>query len=294
MPKSPRLVGILVLCLLAGMLLSLNPVVSRTFSRASSVIDSSEPSSKLPNLTGDAALKHLKQNGSYDSLAKAMQAAKYEVNWVDTPRLKRLGGAYEADNPDQGFTAYFTPEGVHLIDRNSDTPAWFLELKFRQIGYGDQLGDVSQGASAVASHRIELTRTSSLISPPLTSAPTPESPALIEWYENRPAGLEHGMLIPFAPGGIRSETDRLRVAFDLDGNLQTPLTSDGQAVEFFDRNGKGVLRYERLKVFDATGQVLPAQIKLESGQVILEVDDLKAVYPITIDPTFPHNKNSSG
>lgn len=102
------------------------------------------------------------------------------------------------------------------------------------------------------------------------------------------------MLIPFAPGGIRSETDRLRVAFDLDGNLQTPLNSDGQAVEFFDRNGKEVLRYERLKVFDATGQVLPAQIKLESGQVILEVDDLKAVYPITIDPTFTQQQKLLG
>ncbi|HNB72286.1 MAG TPA: hypothetical protein PLS70_14295, partial [Acidobacteriota bacterium] len=133
----------------------------------------------MPSLSGEKAVTYLKEQGGYDSLGDAIAAARYSANWANTTRIPTVsGGAYEADNPAQGFTSYFTPEGVHLVAAGEGTPAWFLEMKLQGIGYGDQLGDVSASRPAASNHRVELARTSALA---LTSAPSPEPPALIEW-----------------------------------------------------------------------------------------------------------------
>jgi hypothetical protein len=49
-------------------------------------------------LRGAAAIEHLKQQGTYDSLA-AIAAARYQVAWEVNPRLRALGAAYHAQNP---------------------------------------------------------------------------------------------------------------------------------------------------------------------------------------------------
>ncbi|HMV99781.1 MAG TPA: FG-GAP repeat protein, partial [Acidobacteriota bacterium] len=257
----------------------------------------------MPSLSGEKAVTYLKEQGGYDSLGDAIAAARYSANWANTTRIPTVsGGAYEADNPAQGFTSYFTPEGVHLVAAGEGTPAWFLEMKLQGIGYGDKLGTVSAGVPAVTSNRVELVRNSALSPEPLalalnssliphpsslalTSAPSPEPPALIEWYENGPEGLEQGLTLS-APPGERSGPGRLRVAFELGGNLKARLVSGGQAIDFCNEQGQQVLLYNKLVVTDAQKRRLAARMKLEAGQVVLEIDDQEAVYPVIIDPTF--------
>ncbi|HNG94196.1 MAG TPA: hypothetical protein PLB32_15445, partial [Acidobacteriota bacterium] len=297
-----RWIGIVIVCCVVAVLPCVKPGSGWTQSQSNLTRGRLNAAPTFPNLTGEKAIEHLKQEGAYDSLAAALAAARYSANWVANPRLPYLNGAYEADNPAQGFTSYFTPEGVHLVAAGEGTPAWFLEMKLQGIGYGDKLGTVSAGVPAVTSNRVELVRNSALSPEPLalalnssliphpsslalTSAPSPEPSALIEWYENGPAGLEQGLTLD-APPGERSGADRLRVVFDVDGTLEARRTADGQVIHFYNRAGDQVLSYSKLVVTDAHGQMLPAQMELASGQVVLEIDDTGAEYPVTIDPTF--------
>lgn len=231
---------------------------------------------EMPALDGEKAINYLKQEGSYDSLAEAMTAARYSVNWVSNPRMTKLGGgAYEAHNPAQGFTSYFRPEGVALMSGLEAKLPWMLEMKLKGIGYGEQLAEMSAGTPTVTNNRIELARTSFLI---------PHSSSLSEWYVNGPDGLEQGMTIPSAPG--ERTGDSLRVTFELGRTLEAQSAQGGQAIHFYDRSGEFVLSYAKLVVTDAEGQQLAAQMGLEGGEVVLEIDDSEAVYPVTIDPTF--------
>ncbi|HNB73068.1 MAG TPA: hypothetical protein PLS70_18250 [Acidobacteriota bacterium] len=229
-----------------------------------------------PAVQGTEALNQLKKDDSYGSLAEAMAAAPYRVNWAAHSRLPHLNGAYEAVNPAQGFISYFTPEGVHLAAAGEGTPTWSLEMKLQGIGYGDQLGYVSAGTPTVTGNRVELQRNSSVSR--LHSSFT-------EWYRNEPAGLEQGVTIDSAPGE-RTPGDRLRVAFDVATTLEAQLESGGQAIDFIGQHRERVVRYDKLVVTDAQEKHLPAWIRLEAGQVVLEIDDSTAIYPITIDPTF--------
>ncbi len=227
-------------------------------------------------IQGEEALNRLKQDGSYDSLAEAMTAARYSVNWVANPRLPHLNGAYEAVNPAQGVTSYFTPEGVYLVATGEGTPQWFLEMKLQGIGYGDNVGEVSAGTPTVIKNRVELQRNSSVST--LHSS-------VKEWYVNRPAGLEQGLTIDSAPGQ-RTPENWLRVAFQVATTLEARLESNGQAIDFIDQSGEHVVRYDKLVVTDALEKRLPAWMRLEAGQVVLEIDDSTATYPVMIDPTL--------
>ena len=229
----------------------------------------SGPAIGMPALHGEAAIDHLKQDGSYESLAEAMAMARYSVNWVDHPRMKNWGGAYESHNTAHGFTTYFTPEAIHLVQGVEGNPEWSLEMKLRGIGYGNQQADISPGIPSVQTNRIELERSSSLT----------------EWYVNGPEGLEQGLTLPAAPGE-RSEGEWVRLSFGLESSLEAQLTDGGQAIDFLDWRGERVLRYDRLVVTDAQGQPLPSRMDLARSQIRLEFDDREAVYPVTVDPTF--------
>ena len=241
----------------------------------------------MPSLSGEKAVTYMKEQGGYESLGEAVAAARYSANWVTRPRLGYLGKAYEADNPAQGFTSYFTPEGVHLVAAGKGMPRWVLEMKLAGIGYGDQLGKVSAGTPVVTNNRVELGRgkLNDVSSAPSSSSLIPHPSSLMEWYENGPAGLEQGLTIE-SPPGERSGADQLRVAFDLEGTLEARQAVDGQVINFFDRGGDQVLSYSKLVVTDAQERRLAARMKLEARQVVLEIDDAGAEYPITIDPTF--------
>src|SRR5262245_21055710 len=66
-------------------------------------------SAALPTLQGEQAVKQLKEQGLYDSLEEAVDAARYELHWEDRPALDNLPAAYHAPNRAQRMSAYFTP-----------------------------------------------------------------------------------------------------------------------------------------------------------------------------------------
>ena len=61
-------------------------------------------------LTGEAALQQLKQDGSYDSLAEAMTAARYGMREVEGLRKEAW-----AQNPKQWLYSRFDETGLRLV-----------------------------------------------------------------------------------------------------------------------------------------------------------------------------------
>jgi hypothetical protein len=105
---------------------------------------------------------------------------------------------------------------------------------------------------------------------------------LREWYVNDGRGLEHGFTVRQPPAG-QGETLELNLA--VRGGLEPRVRGGGRAVAFVDADGRAVLIYAGLKVWDADGRALDARLEAVGGGLRLEVKADGARYPLTIDPT---------
>lgn len=99
-------------------------------------------------------------------------------------------------------------------------------------------------------------------------------------YTNTAEGLRQNFIINKKPAG--KSTIKIRIA--ITGDLKASLTNNSLQFRVNDSTKQTVLLYEDLKVWDNQYQPLPASMKLENDILIIEVDDAKAQYPITIDP----------
>ena len=233
------------------------------------------PTVALPALQGEAAIRQLKEQGVYDSLQKAVEATRYEVRWEEQPTLRHLPPSYYAPNPEQRLNAYFTSDGLHLapqrtIHRVSDQAEWQAEMKLIGYGYGENPPAVGPAELVAQDNRIEYRRTCLLFT---------------EWYINKAEGLEQGFTIE-APPGVKPQGERLRLVLELSGDLRAELAEEGRAIALKHANGQVALRYGDLHAYDAEGKVLPSEMKVSNGRVLLEVEEAGAVYPVTIDPLF--------
>lgn len=241
------------------------------------------PSGAPSALQGDQAVQQLKQLGLYDSLQEAVAATRYELRWEDRPALNGLAPAYHAPNPAHRLSGYFTSDGLHLAPQKmpseaSDQAEWRATMTLIGYGYGENLLSAGVAELQARGNRIAYRRAGL----PLT-----------EWYVNKPEGLEQGFTLDTAPG-TRSEGERLRLALEVTGDLRAELTEGGQAAALKQADGTLALNYRGLHAYDAQGRALPAHMRVSDGQVILEVDDEKAVYPVTIDPTFTQQAKLTG
>src|SRR6266511_3701842 len=223
----------------------------------------------LPALQGEAALNHLKEQGLYGSLQEAVTAARF--SFYQEPKRR---GAWLAYNPAQRLSARLTSDGLQVVTGGDEGGSHRLGVKLRGAGYGERLIAAKAGRLTAIDARAEIRHE------------LPQS-AIIEWYQNTAAGLEQGFTIESAPGERRAG-ERLRVALALEGELTANVVEGGKALEFRDDAMRPELRYDHLVVRDGTGRELEARMAApeKEGEVWLEVDDRKAVWPITIDPTF--------
>jgi hypothetical protein len=244
-------------------------------------------------LQGEDAIRSLKEQGLYNSLQEAVAATRYELRLEDAPARGALPPAYHGPNPAQQYDAYFTPNGFNLTprkaaatdaasaaasgetDQPAEAPEWRATMRLIGYGYGEGLVTVGDAALEAQGNRIEYRRAGL----PIT-----------EWYVNKAAGIEQGFTIE-TPPGIRSKGERLRLALELTGDLSAELAEGGQAVDLKRADGTLELSYSHLYAYDAQRRELPSQMRVIEGRVILEIDEEKAVYPVTIDPTFTQQAN---
>ncbi|MEW6210211.1 MAG: HYR domain-containing protein [Acidobacteriota bacterium] len=252
----------------------------------------------LPNLQGEDAVEHLKKQGLYSSLAEAMTAARYKV-YAD----ERGEVDFYADNPAQRMSMKFDDGAMRLTikqplassddKRSKDAKAKALRdgkpryrrgeasLRLVGAGYGNRLLPTSanpemraEGNRFTYHHQLKSNPS------PITHHPSP----IEEWYINSASGIEHGFTLN-SPPMEREGDSPLRVEMEFGGRLTVRAKESGKGVVLID--GRGVaINYDKLKVTDAKGRELAAVMKAQGRRVSIEVADLGAEYPVTIDPVI--------
>ena len=105
--------------------------------------------------------------------------------------------------------------------------------------------------------------------------------SVIEWYENRPDGIEHGFILQERPAEAGRE---LRLAIAVDGLRARASLSTPGSLELVDAGGNAVLGYGGLKVWDADGTPIAARLEPQAEGIGIVASDAGARYPLTIDP----------
>jgi hypothetical protein len=139
-------------------------------------------------------------------------------------------------------------------------------MRFTGIGRGEAIIPAGAGRPEVKGRKIDI----------------PYGDASL-WYLNNEEGIEQGMIVAARPEG----DGLMRVSFALQGTL-VPAKS-GNAVIFSNSNGS-VFRYSGLKISDSAGHSFPGTICLEGNNLIWEIDDTDATFPLIIDPSVTQDK----
>ena len=238
-----------------------------------------ETALNLPVLQGREAVHALKRRGLYPSLEQAIDAARYNIDQSGLPELK---GTYKANNPAQGYRAQFTPSGIKVMGEKREG-RWEFGMKLKGYGYGDETVAVRSGQINAKGNRVEIARSTTNDRKSINAKA--DRSLITEWYINRKEGIEQGFTIA-APPQRTGSGERLRLVLEVSGELTAKLETGGQTIALMRQDGEEVLRYSKLKAYDAKGRELPAEMSLNGREVRLETDDEGAAYPITIDPLF--------
>jgi hypothetical protein len=106
---------------------------------------------------------------------------------------------------------------------------------------------------------------------------------LVEWYRAREGGIEQGFTIPAPPAPGRWERP-LWIEIAASGPFRPEVAPGGAGASFRSESGVEAFRYDHLEVRDARGLLLAARLAPNPGGFRIEVTDLFAAYPITVDP----------
>lgn len=169
-----------------------------------------------------------------------------------------VSGGFEASSP--GLAARFTSSGVEV---SSGSAHWGLAL--RGYGYGNALWGVNAVAPQATKNRVEY-----------------RHGTMIEWYMNGPMGLEQGFTISQQPGKANGQP--LTIALETSGDLAATAGDSGTSLNLSKQDGEELLRYTGLTAYDADGKELHATLRVQSQQLLLQVDDRNARYPVVVDP----------
>jgi len=197
--------------------------------------------------------------GSAPAIAKAMLK-----DLPEEYQLRRDNNSFSMSNPSHGMDIAFTPEGLQVTSA------------------GKRWGMVMTGIGTPGS-----------VQPVEKAMPVNDNGMMVyargdvsEWYINSPWGVEQGFTIESAPGGRNG--DGLVVELSLSGELRPGL--DGHTLVMADAQGRSLIRYTDLQVFDVVGRSLPAHLILAGNALRILVDDTHAKYPVTIDPWIQQAK----
>ncbi len=243
-----RTLGMIWLLALAGHLNARveSPVVSLDTTSPNATL-ATTPSAE-PRSSGAPQLSAADSN----SLFRALSEARREIIKADDGDE---GTLLRAHNPGQKLSARFLPAAA-VIAPSGTNGNW--QASFSLEGIPDKPAAVTSRGT-----RMEYDRGT-----------------LIEWYENRPEGLEHGVILKQRPAAAGSEL-RLRVALK---GLHARASSTTDVLELADDQGQTILRYSKLQAWDADGKSLASRMMVEQGVIVLAVADANARYPVIVDP----------
>lgn len=202
--------------------------------------------------------------GEWASLGEQMAAAQYQFTWQEWEGA----WAYRAPNHSQGLDLALGLEGLTATRYAQGQPAWRFGLSL--LAYGDSpMPSLGREQLTAQTTRVEYRW----------------DERVTEWYENKPEGLEHGLTLAAPPAQGEAV-----LTFALRGDLRAKLDAGGGGLRLVDGAGRTALRYDALKVVDAAGRELLAQMEVggkgeHTGSPLrILIEAQGARYPITVDP----------
>lgn len=217
-----------------------------------SVVQPAAPVQARKELAGDTSLA--------DALSGARRAVQ-SLSLVESGLPENAGVSFFAAHPGQQLTARFRKGDMVLASGRADS-SWNAALRW--------LNPASPESAALptrtAQDRVEYSHAG----------------GVVEWYENRPEGLEHGFIVQRGSHLAEADGSRLRISLAVSG-LQS--RSAKEAVDFVDpASRRPVFRYSKLKVWDSQGRVLDSELEATKAGVDITIAATDAVYPLTVDP----------
>ena len=178
--------------------------------------------------------------------------------------MRPVEGGWQAHNPAQQWMTTFDGRGFVARPQNAD---WTWGLELRGYGAGDERRQLSQSPVVKTSENRLAYHWDETVQ---------------EWFVNDGRGLEHGFSVQQRPPGAPDAP--LNFVMATRGPLRAEVTGDARGVEYRDGNGRTVLTYAGLRVWDAEGRELDSRFVAAKDGVELQVDAEGARYPLTIDP----------
>ena len=169
-------------------------------------------------------------------------------------------GGLQAPNRAQNLRTWFHDRGVRIHSRLDPGAGPLVALSLAALGRPGALAPVGPGVLRHDGPRVELARSE-----------------VLEWYENRPEGLEQGFTLATRPAGAGV----LLLGISVEGASVRPR---GEGVVLASATGRRLV-FGSVRAFDATGRNLPVQVATPAaGEIRIAVEDADAVYPVTVDP----------
>src|SRR6185369_1542498 len=235
------------------------------------------------SVDGKRAISQLKQQGLYASIKDAIAGIKYEAKWQNSPKLAGVPPSHELRNAPTNLLAYVNGDGLQITSLDDAKTPWRLGLKLVGYGHSAAYSSLLPGDVTASLNRIAITH---------RSLNSKESNAPTEFFINSSSGIEHQIVISTSAG--QSTGRGLNVRFQVTGDLTAHASQSGNAA-YFNREADGLLiGYEKLLVVDANSHQLPAKMSVESGDLIIAIEDSLATYPITVDPLFVQQQKMIG
>ena len=174
---------------------------------------------------------------------------------------RMTGGAIEADNTGNKFTARFGQTGVEIGTGSSS-----FSLRPAAWGYGDELSWLLPGVPQAVENLVSYNRGT-----------------VQEWYVNGPLGLQQGFTVIEKP---KAGLGPLTIAMALVGAEAGTVDADGRGMMLRKLDVEFNYRYSGLVVRDAAGREADAWMEAKADTLQLCVDDAGLTYPLYIDPVI--------
>lgn len=178
-------------------------------------------------------------------------------------RYQEAAKAYQSPNRAQNLRVTYRADGFSLTPRIGSQKDWNATLRLQSISKG--------GRAFVPANNPEFVGKENTL--------TAIHPAFTMEFVNSPEGMRQNFVVREKPEGAAP----LTVAMLAESDMTPEITDNGSAVVFRE-NGTPMVEYQDLKVWDAVGTRLKAEMRLNGNALSIVVDDGNAVYPVTIDP----------
>jgi len=111
-------------------------------------VPTNRPASSLA-LSGENAIRHLKENGEYESLGAAVTEARYEADLS--------GEAATAENHANRMHASFSPDGL-VLESTAPNANWKSRWRLQNLGHGNQQATLGSGDVQTDGGRVTIKR----------------------------------------------------------------------------------------------------------------------------------------